>query len=153
MLISRRKRNLLDEQLTQILTKNKTIAIIGLSRDPSKDSYHVAQYLKSHGFRIIPINPTAQEILGEKCYKSLLDVPVNIQKTIEIVDIFRPSNEAQQIVEQAVQLRKMHGILEVVWMQLGIINETAAKIAQKAGLKVIMNKCMMQEHRRLLSKA
>lgn len=142
-----------NEELTQILTNYKTIAIVGLSCDSSKDSYRVAQYLKSHGFRIIPINPTAEEILEEKCYKSLLDIPISIQKTIEIVDIFRPSNEVPQIVEQAVQLRKSHGVLKIVWMQLGIVNRASAEMAEKAGLKVVMDKCMMQEHRRLLRKA
>lgn len=125
---------------------------MGLSRDPTKDSYRVAQYLKTHGFQIIPVNPTAEEILEEKCYKSLLDVPVNIQKTIEIVDIFRPSNEVSQIVEQAIRLKKMHGVLAIVWMQLGIIDEEAAEMAKKAGLTVVIDKCMMQEHRRLFSK-
>lgn len=125
---------------------------MGLSRDPTKDSYRVAQYLKTHGFQIIPVNPTAEEILEEKCYKSLLDVPMNIQKTIEIVDIFRPSNEVSQIVEQAIRLKKMHGVLAIVWMQLGIINKEAAEMAKKAGLTVVIDKCMMQEHRRLFSK-
>lgn len=143
---------MLDKELTQIFTKYKTIAIVGLSRDPTKDSYRVAQYLKTHGFQIIPVNPTAEEILEEKCYKSLLDVPVNIQKTIEIVDIFRPSNEVSQIVEQAIRLKKMHGVLAIVWMQLGIIDEEAAEMAKKAGLTVVIDKCMMQEHRRLFSK-
>ncbi len=147
-----KKEGLLDKELTQIFTKYKTIAIVGLSRDPTKDSYRVAQYLKTHGFHIIPVNPTAEEILEEKCYKSLLDVPVNIQKTIEIVDIFRPSNEVSQIVEQAIRLKKMHGVLAIVWMQLGIINKEAAEMAKKAGLTVVIDKCMMQEHRRLFSK-
>lgn len=122
-----------------------------MSRDPSKDSYRVGKYLKNHGFQIIPINPTADEILGEKSYKSLLDIPVETQKTIEVVDIFRPSAEVMPIVEQAIQLKNQHGVLQVVWMQLRIVNEQAAEKARKASLTVIMDKCMMQQHKRIFS--
>lgn len=132
-----------------MLTKYKTVAIVGLSRDPSKDSYRVGEYLKNHGFRIIPINPTADEILGEKSHKSLLGIPAETQKTIEIVDIFRPSAEVMPIVEQAIELKKKYGVPHVVWMQLGIINEQAAEKAREASLTVIMDKCMMQQHKRI----
>jgi predicted CoA-binding protein len=91
------------------------------------------------------------EILGEKSYKSLLDIPAEIQKTLEIVDIFRRSEDVPPIVEQAVQLKRLYGVPYVVWMQLGIINEQAGELARKAGLIVIMDKCMMQEHRRLFA--
>jgi predicted CoA-binding protein len=133
----------------EILTKYKTVAVVGLSRDPDKDSYRVSAYLKKHGFRIIPVNPFADEILGEKSYKSLLDIPAEIQKTIEIVDIFRPAKDVPPIVEQAVKLKEAHGKPSVVWMQLGIVNEQAAETAKKAGLTVVMDRCMMIEHRRL----
>ncbi|NWF86810.1 CoA-binding protein [Candidatus Bathyarchaeota archaeon] len=139
------------DDIKEILTKYKIVAIIGLSRDPSKDSYRVGKYLKNHGFQIIPINPTADEILGEKSYKSLLDIPVETQKTIEVVDIFRPSAEVMPIVEQAIQLKNQHGVLQVVWMQLRIVNEQAAEKARKASLTVIMDKCMMQQHKRIFS--
>lgn len=138
--------------IEEILTRYRTVAVVGLSKDLSKDSHRVAEYLKDHGFRIIPVNPFADEILGEKSYKSLLDMPAEVQKTIEVVDIFRPSAEVLLIVEQAVQLRKVYGVPYVVWMQLGIVNEQAAEKARKAGLTVIMDKCMMQEHRRLIEK-
>lgn len=130
----------------------KTVAVVGVSRDPTKDSYRVMEYLKKHGFHIIPVNPFADEVLGEKSYKSLLDMPAEVQKTIEVVDIFRPSSEVLPIIEQAIQLRKLYGVPYVVWMQLGIVNEQAAEKARKAGLTVIMDKCMMQEHRRLIEK-
>jgi predicted CoA-binding protein len=94
------------------------------------------------------VNPFADEVLGEKSYKSLLDIPAEIQKSIEIVDIFRPAKDVPPIVEQAVKLKEAHGKPYVVWMQLGIINEQAAETAKKAGLKVIMDKCMMVEHKR-----
>jgi hypothetical protein len=138
-----------DENIKEILVRYKTVAVVGLSRDSSKDSYRVAQFLKNHGFRIIPVNPFVNEVLGEKSYKSLLDMPAETQKTIETVDIFRPSADVPLIVEQVIQLKRLHGVPFVVWMQLGIINEQAAEMARKAGLIVLMNKCMMQEHRRL----
>jgi hypothetical protein len=139
------------ETINEILTKYKTVAIVGLSSDPSKPSRIVAEYLKNHGFRIIPINPSAEEILGEKSYRSLLDIPTDVQKRIEIIDIFRRSEDVLPIVEQAVQLKKLHGKPYMVWMQLGIVNERAAEIARKAGLTVIMDKCMRMEHQRLLN--
>ena len=132
----------------EILRQYKTVAVVGLSREPDKDSHRVSAYLKKHGFRIIPVNPFADEVLGEKSYKSLLDIPPEIQKTIEVVDIFRPSNDVPSIVEQAIKLKEMFGKPWVVWMQLGIINEQAAEAAEKAGLIVIMDKCIMVEHKR-----
>jgi predicted CoA-binding protein len=136
------------DEIAEILTKYKTIAVVGLSREPDKDSHKVSAYLKKHGFRIIPVNPFADEALGEKSYKSLLDMPPEIQKTIEVVDIFRPSKDVPPIVEQAIKLKAMYGNPRVVWMQLGIVNEQAAEAAKKAGLTVVMNKCMMIEHKR-----
>jgi predicted CoA-binding protein len=138
-------------EIKEIFQKYKTIAVVGLSREPSKYSRVVAEYLKKNGFKIVPINPSADELLGEKSYKSLLDMPVEVQKTIEVVDIFRSAQEVLAIVEQAVQLNRLYGKPYVVWMQLGIINEEAADLARKAGMQVIMDKCMMQEHKRLLS--
>jgi len=139
------------DDLKEILTRYKTVAVVGLSRDPSKDSYQVAEYLKKHSFHIVPINPFADEVLGEKSYKSLLDMPAELQKTLEIADIFRPSAEILPIVEQVIQLKKLFGVPYVVWMQLGIINGQAAETAKKAGLRVVMDKCMMQQHRRLFA--
>jgi predicted CoA-binding protein len=139
------------DYVREILTRYKTVAVVGLSRDPSKDSYQVAEYLKRHGFHIVPINPFADEVLGEKSYKSLLDMPAEIQKTLEIVDIFRSSAEVLPIVEQVIQLKKLFGVSYVVWMQLGIINDQAAETAKNAGLTVVMDKCMMQQHRRLFA--
>jgi predicted CoA-binding protein len=140
-------------EIREILTKYKTVAVVGLSREPDKDSHRVSDYLKKHGFRIIPVNPFAYEVLGEKSYKSLLDIPPEIQKTIEVVDVFRPSNDVPSIVEQAVKLKEMFGKPCVVWLQLGIVNEQAAEAAEKAGLIVIMDKCLMVEHKRLSSSA
>lgn len=137
------------DRIKEILTKYKTVAVVGLSRDPNKDSHGVASYLQSHGYKIIPVNPTTSEVLGEKSYKSLLDIPPQIQKTIEIVDIFRPSADVPPIVEEAVKLKELYDKPYVIWMQLGIINEQAAATARAAGLEVVMNRCMRQEHKKL----
>jgi hypothetical protein len=109
----------------------------------------VAEYLQRKGFFIVPVNPFAEEILGEKSYRSLLDIPAEVQKTIEIVDIFRPAEEVPHIVNQAIQLKKLHSVPHVIWIQLGIINKQAAEKARDAGLTVVMDKCMMREHKRL----
>ncbi|OGD48167.1 hypothetical protein A3K79_05715 [Candidatus Bathyarchaeota archaeon RBG_13_46_16b] len=134
------------EDVEEALRKYRIVAVVGLSRDPSKDSYRVAEYLKNHGFRIIPVNPFVNEVLGEKCYKSLLEMPTDLEKTVEVIDIFRPAAEMPSIVDQAVTLRQSYGVPYVVWMQLGIVNEQAAGTARDAGLIVIMNRCMMKEH-------
>jgi len=144
-----RKLHLSRNVIKEILTKYRTVAVIGLSREPGKDSYRVSVYLKKHGFRIIPVNPFADEVLGEKSYKSLLEIPREIQKTVEVVDVFRPAKDVLPIVEQATKLKKMFGKPCVVWMQLGIVNEQAAEAARKAGLIAVMDKCMMVEHQHL----
>jgi predicted CoA-binding protein len=108
--------------------------------------------LKKHGYYIIPVNPFAEEVLGKKSYPSLLDIPAEIQKEIDVVDVFRRAEDVPPIVEQAVKLHGMHGKPCVVWMQLGIVNEEAAKAAWQAGLSVVMDKCIMQEHKRLFKK-
>ena len=118
---------------------------MGLSRDPAKDSHRVARYLQSVGYRIVPVNPFVDEVLGEKSYKSLLEVP----EPIDIVDIFRPSEAVPAIVEEAIQLKNKMGSPKVIWMQLGIVNEEAARRAKEAGFKVVMDRCMMREHKLL----
>jgi hypothetical protein len=138
-----------EDLIKEILTKYKNVAVVGLSKEPGKDSHRVSAYLKQHGYCIIPVNPFADEVLGEKSYKSLLDIPPEIQKTIEIVDIFRPAKDVPPIVDQAIRLKAMYGRPFVVWMQLGIVNEQAAEAARKAGLIVVMDKCMMVEHQHL----
>jgi hypothetical protein len=132
-----------------MLEKYRVIAVVGLSKEPGKDSHRVSAYLKQHGYRIIPVNPFADEVLGEKSYPSLLDIPPEIQKTIEIVDIFRPAKDVPPIIEQAIKLKEKNGKPFVVWMQLGIVNEQAAEAGRRAGLTVVMDKCLMVEHDRL----
>ena len=132
--------------IEQILKQYKTLAIVGLSQDPTKASHQVAQYLQEKGYNVIPVNPNAEQILGQKTYKTLLDIPPETQKTIEIVDIFRPSKDVPPVIDQAIQLKKQHGKPYVIWMQLGITNQQAAEKAKEAELAVIMNKCIMTEH-------
>jgi len=133
------------EEIESVLESYRTVAVVGLSRNPDKASYRVARYLQSVGYRIIPVNPFADEILGEKCYKSLLEVP----DTIDIVDIFRPSEDVPAIVDEAITIKNRVGSPNVIWMQLGIVNEEAAKRAREAGFTVVVDRCMMIEHRRL----
>ena len=121
----------------EMLTRYKNIAVVGLSPDPEKPSHEVAAYLKRAGFRIIPVNPACREILGERCYPTLADVP----DQVEIVDVFRRSEFLPEIVEQAVAKGA-----RVVWMQEGIVNRAAAARAEAAGLAVVMDRCLLKEH-------
>jgi thioredoxin len=139
------------KDVEKILTDYRTVAVVGLSADSSKDSHIVAKFLQSKGWRIIPVNPNVGEILGEKSYKSLVDLPVPVQKEVEVVDIFRRSEDVPPIVDQAIQLREKNGKPYVVWMQLGIVNEEAAARARKSGLTVVMDKCMKVEFQHLES--
>ena len=132
-----------------MIEKYHVIAVVGLSKDMNKPSHRVAAYMKQHGYRIIPVNPMVDEVLGEKSYKSLLDIPEELAATMEVVDIFRRAEDVPPIVNEAVELKRRHGKPFVVWMQQGIVNEEAAKKARAAGLVVVMDRCLMVEHRRL----
>ncbi len=124
--------------LYRILRDAKTIAVVGASKNPEKDAHQIPRYLQEHGYRIIPVNPTADVILGERAYKSLSDV----HEPYDVVDIFRPSEDVPPIVDEAIR-----GPAKVIWMQLGIENEAAARKAEAAGKIVVQNACMMIEHR------
>ena len=132
-----------DPEIKDILDKYSHIAIIGLSNNGEKPSYQVAKYLKEHNYIIYPVNPRYENILGERCYPNLFTIP----DPIEIVDIFRKPAAIPEIVEDAIKCRA-----KVIWMQLGIVNNQAAQRAREAGLKVVMSKCMMVEHKRLIKK-
>jgi hypothetical protein len=131
---------------SEILKNYRTVAVIGLSRDPAKDSNRVASYLKRKGYRIVPVNPLADEVLGEACYKFLLEVPEDLQRRIEIVDVFRPSDEVPEIVDLAIELRDRVGNPKAIWLQIGISHPGAAARARNAGLEVVEDRCMMVEH-------
>jgi predicted CoA-binding protein len=140
-----------EETIKKILESHNTVAVVGLSRNPIKDSYMVAKYLQDRGYRIVPINPVAEEILGEKSHKSLLELPEGLKRSVEIVDIFRPSEAIPPIVDETIKLRGEHGVPHVVWMQLGIAHEEAAEKAREAGMTVVMDRCIMVDHQRLFS--
>ncbi len=126
--------------ITELLATAKTIAVVGLSSKPYRASFGVAEYLQDSGYRIIPVNPNVSGVLGEKCYARLEDVP----EKIDIVDIFRRSEFVPEIVDAAI-----HAGARAVWMQEGVENETSAERARKAGLFVVMNRCIAKEiHKR-----
>lgn len=131
----------IDEKIKRILKDYKNIAVVGLSPKEDRPSHVVAKYLKSQGYRIIPVNPNADEILGEKCYPDLSSLP----SPIDVVDIFRRPEDVLPIVDEAIKIKA-----KVIWMQEGIINEEAAEKAGKAGLEVVMDHCMLKEHKRFL---
>ena len=125
-----------------------TIAVVGLSKDPSKPSNDVASYLQKHGYRIVPINPTVDQVLGETAYPSLLSLPDNLKREIDVVDIFRRAEDIPPIVTDVIKLHETVGRPKAVWIQLGIINEISARQATDAGLLVVMDRCMKIEHDR-----
>ena len=127
------------DPILEILEQFKTIAVVGLSSNPSRASFEVTQYMQSVGYRIIPVNPTETEVLGEKSYARLEDVP----EKIEIVDVFRRAEDVPPVVESAIRVGA-----KVVWMQLGIENAEAAERARAAGLIVVEDACVLVEHRR-----
>jgi uncharacterized protein len=124
----------------EIFNTCNTIAIVGLSNNPERASNHVGIYLKEKGYKVIPVNPSEKIVIGETCYPDLASIP----DKIDVVDIFRKSEDVPQIVKDAVKCGA-----KAVWMQEGVINQGAADEAVKAGLKVVMNKCMFKEHSRL----
>ena len=126
-----------------ILKSNKVVAIVGLSPNPDRPSHIVGKYLKENGYRIIPVNPAAEEVLGERSYPSLTAIP----EKVDVVDIFRRSEEVPAIVEDAIKIGA-----KVVWMQEGVINEAAAERVRKAGLQVVMDRCMRKEHLKMMDK-
>ena len=128
-------------ELKEILLSTKTIAAFGLSSSDEKESYWIVSYLQEQGYRIIPVNPKADEILGEKAYPDLESIP----DKVDVVQVFRKSEDVPPIVDSAIKIGA-----KVVWMQVGIENHEAAKTASDAGLKVVMNACMRMTHRALI---
>lgn len=129
-----------DEKLKEILDATETIASVGLSGSEDKPSHWVGLYLMGEGFRVIPVNPTTDKILGEKTYPDLESIP----EKVDVVQLFRPSEAVMPFVESAIKIGA-----KVVWMQEGIVNEEAAEKARAAGLEVVMDACMRATHRRL----
>jgi uncharacterized protein len=127
-------------RIAEILQQSRTIAVVGLSSKRFRPSYGVAEYMQRAGYRIIPVNPEESEVLGEKSYQDLESVP----EAIDIVDIFRRSEFVREIVEAAIRKGA-----KAIWMQEGVIDEEAARSAAEAGLDVVMDRCILKEHRRL----
>ena len=130
-----------DQQIKELLQKAHTIAVVGLSSSRFRASYGVSQYMQSAGYRIIPVNPNEQEVLGEKSYARLEDVP----EKIDVVDVFRRSEFVPEIVDAAIRVGA-----RAIWMQDGVVDEAAAQRARDAGLFVVMDDCILREHRRLI---
>ena len=126
------------DPIADLLKRAKTIAVVGLSCNPLRPSHGVSAYMQSHGYRIIPVNPRIEQCLGETAYASLLDVP----EKIDIVNVFRRSEFVEEVVDQAIQLK-----VSTVWMQEDVIHEKAAEKARKAGIFVVMDRCILKEHR------
>ena len=127
-----------------LLRHAKTIAVVGLSSRRSRPSYGVSEYMQSQGYRIIPVNPNETEILGEKAYATLEQIP----EPVDIVDIFRRSDAVAEVVESAIRIGA-----KGVWMQEGVVDEEAAAKARAAGLEVVMDRCILKEHRKMISRS
>jgi hypothetical protein len=133
-----------EEDIKKILSHSKTVAVVGISPNEDRPSYIVASYLKSKGYQIIPVRPDGEQILGEKVYHSLTEIPKEIN--VEVVDIFRKSEDVPPIVEEAIRRGA-----KTVWMQEGVIHKEAGEKAEKAGLKVVMDRCMKKEYQKLIN--
>ena len=133
--------NASSEAITTVLEKSKTVAVVGLSPKPERDSHKVARYLQKNGYVIVPVNPGQKEILEERCYRDLRQIPF----PVDMIDIFRKSEAVPSIVDDAIAIGA-----KVVWMQLGIVHNEASEKARQAGLEVIMNKCIKTEHMKLM---
>jgi len=131
------------EEIIEILKGFKRVAVVGISNKPKRDSHRVGKYLKENGYDITPVNPTLSELFDIKAYPSVSDIPQD--EAVEIVDIFRRPDAVMEIVEEAIARGA-----KVVWMQEGVINNAAANRAKEAGLKVVMNRCIMKEHHKMV---
>jgi len=128
-----------DEQIRKFYSL-KNIAVVGMSKNPEKAAYYVPKHLADRGYNIIPVNPTADEIMSKKCYHEINEV----NESIDIVDVFRPSDQVMPVVEDAIKKKP-----KVIWLQEGIHNQEAEELARKAGIEVVFNRCMLAEHERL----
>ena len=133
-----------DDTILTILQNCRTIAVVGLSPKPERDSHHVAEYLQQQGYRIVPINPMAQEILGERCWPTLTEAAQHLQ--IDLVDVFRNSADVPPIADEAIAIAA-----QALWLQLGVHDDAACERARAAGLHAVQNHCVLVEHQRLVA--
>jgi uncharacterized protein len=131
----------------EALRRYKVIAVVGISRDEKKDAHTVPRYMKDRGYEIVPVNPTAQEILGERSYPSLLEIPKDLASRLEIVEVFRPSEELPGVARQVVELKRRYGRPYVFWAQLGLQSDEAARLLEADGIRYVMDACMRTVHR------
>ncbi len=132
-----------------VMRKYRYIAVVGASKNPEKEANTVPAYLMGHGYMIVPVNPTTDSVLGLRAYPSLADIPEDIAKRVEVVEVFRPSEEFPQVATQVAQMKKETGRPFVFWGQLGLENEEAKRILSGAGVEYVMDRCMRVEHSRL----
>lgn len=126
------------DAIGELLSRTRTIAVVGLSSDPMRPSFGVSQYMQGKGYRIIPVNPNESSVLGEKCYPTLSDVP----EKVDMVDVFRRPEFVREIVDEAIRLK-----IASLWLQEGVVDPTAAQKARDAGITVVMDRCILKEHR------
>lgn len=129
-----------DSELRELITHSRNIAVVGMSPNEDKPSHYVAQYMRSHGYTIVPVNPLYAEIAGMRCYPNLREVPMSI----DMVNVFRRAEDVPSVAEEAIAVGA-----KSLWVQLGIIHVPAAELAQAAGLQVVMDRCLMVEHKRI----
>ena len=135
--------------IKQIFENTTNIAVIGLSKNELKDSYQVSMYMKNSGYNIIPINPTTDSIMGVKSHNSLKDIPENMVRNIELINIFRKPEFVENILEEVIEVKKKYSKIHTVWMQLGIFYDRADTVSKENQLNIITNKCIKIEHGRL----
>jgi uncharacterized protein len=129
-----------------VLKKWRTIAVVGASKNPEKEACSVPRYLKEQGYVIIPVNPTAAEILGERAYPSLLELPEEVGRTVDVVEVFRPSDELPQVALQSAEMKRRFGRPFVFWAQQGLESEDAKRILESNGIQYVMDACMRTVH-------
>ena len=134
---------------TDVMKRYRVIAVVGASKNPEKEAYTVPAYLQAHGYTIIPVNPTTDSISGLKAYPSLADIPLELAKKVEVVDVFRPSEELPQVARQVAEMKKRFGRPFVFWGQLSLENEEAKEILAEANVDYVMDRCMRVEHQNM----
>ena len=135
--------------IKQIFENTSNIAVIGLSKNELRDSHQVSVYMKNAGYNIIPINPTIDSVMGLKSYNSLKNIPEDVLKNIELVNVFRKSEFVNEIVDEVIEINKKYGSIHTIWMQLGIFYDEINRISEENKLNIITNKCIKIEHGRL----
>jgi uncharacterized protein len=130
------------DPIYELLSRAKTIAVVGLSESPMRPSHGVSAYMQAAGYRIVPVNPKIKEALGETAYQSLLDIPLALREKVDAVNVFRRPEFVDEIVEQTIELN-----IPAIWLQEGVVHERAAKKARQAGIFVVMDRCILKEHR------